>query len=250
MTLFQLMSDMHLEICDWDPMGYTAEAPNLMLAGDIGVPGSPRFVKFLTTVSAAHERVFVISGNHEFYGLTVVEADMAMQVMCTFCNVTFLNNSTFDLPDGVRVVGTTLWSSVSVEQRSDVSCFIADHRMISGWNVTRNNERHERDVTFLRSEITRARSDGVKLVIMTHHAPLSTGTGQPCHQNSSLSSAFHTDLSTLMGPPVSLWCFGHTHHCSSQVVNGTHVASNQRGYVTSHRREDEAFRPCRTYVVD
>ena len=41
-----------------------------------------------------------------------------------------------------------------------------------------------------------------------------------------------TDLEGLMGGPVVLWGFGHTHLSSDEVINGTRVVSNQLGYIT------------------
>lgn len=242
---FQLWSDLHLEINDMElPRVYVATAPNLLLAGDIGVPGSDLYRSLLQKVAPAHERVFVIAGNHEFYEGSIQSTQRAMQQMCAEVgtNIVFMDNSVFDIPGlAVRVVGTTLWSEVRVEQMRDVACFVADFRRISEWTIGQNNAQHLCNVGFLRSEIARAEVDGVRLIVMTHHAPLTSGTSQPVHEGSLLSSAFQTDLSDLMGPPVSLWCFGHTHHCSSQVCKGTHIVSNQRGYERIGDTRDPAF---------
>lgn len=243
---FQLWSDLHLETCDLTlPTEYRALAPYLLLAGDIGVPGGATYRALLDKVASAHELVFVTTGNHEYYGSSIQHTDETMQSMCRVAgaNVVFLNNAAYDIP-GLpwRIVGTTLWSHVQSHQKLDVACLVSDHRLIDGWGIGHNNARHALGVAFIRSEIARAKADGVRLVVMTHHAPLIHGVCHPRHDGSQLSSAFQTDLTDLMGPPVSSWCFGHTHHCSSQVVNGTHVVSNQRGFGGSPQEVAE-FRP-------
>lgn len=252
---FQLWSDLHLEICDLRlPTPYIAKAPYLLLAGDIGVPGSARYCTLLSKIAPAHHLVFVVTGNHEYYGSSLPAVDRAMQAMCLAAgpNVVFLNNSSYDVTPTCRIVGTTLWSQITCDQEVDVTCFIADHRLIQGWGVSSNNAKHSIDVSFLRSEVSRATADGVRLIVITHHAPLTHGTSQPRHAGSILSSAFQTGLSALMGPPVVTWCFGHTHHCSSQMVHGTQVLANQRGYVcvsVCSEREDGDFEPDRVFTA-
>lgn len=244
---FQLWSDLHLEICELQlPEVYVARAPYLLLAGDIGVPGSTLYCALLHKVAPAYEKVFVIAGNHEYHCSSLKATDDAIQSMCAAAgpNIFYLNNAVHDIPAlGCRVVGTTLWSRVKNYQRVDVSCFISDYRLIDCWDVTSQNACHSLNVDFLRTEIARATDEGVQLVIMTHHAPLESGVCRPQQEGNALSSAFQTDLSELMGPPVAVWCFGHTHYCSSQHVKGTHVVSNQRGYVRydSAAQEDTCF---------
>lgn len=245
---FQLWSDLHLEITDlYLPSIYIPRAQYLILAGDIGVPNSFRYLTLLRKVASSHQNVFIITGNHEYYNTSVSECDTQMEHMCRSVgpNVIFLNNTTFDIESlQCRVVGSTLWSEVQDDQRSNVSCFISDHRRIHHWDVEINNNRHKLNVSFIEHEIQRATQDGIRLIIVTHHAPMTKGVCKPQHMHSNLSSSFQTDLTHLLGPPVSVWCFGHTHHCSQQVVNGTHVISNQRGYVrldAMRTREDEFF---------
>lgn len=247
---FQLWSDLHLEICDLQlPENYVAAAPNLILAGDIGIPGSALYSSLLRKVAAAHENVFVVAGNHEYYSTSIEAGNAEIQAMCTTAgpNVYYLNDVAHDMLSSscdmrLRVVGTTLWSHVKAHQKMDVACFISDHRRIHGWSVSHNNYLHARHVEFLETEILRAMHDDVQLVVVTHHAPLEKGVCKPNQERNALSSAFQTDLSKLMGLPVVMWCFGHTHHCSSQFVKETHVVSNQRGYVRKDgAREDAEF---------
>jgi hypothetical protein len=154
-----------------------------------------------------------------------------MREQCkTIDNIVFLNKDTYDLDDGIRIAGTTLWSHVEDEQMSDIRCFISDYRAILGWSVEENNQTHSSCLKWLKREIDRARVDGKKLMIMTHHAPL-LNSCHIKHRGSPLSSAFETDLSSLImeNPHIRMWMHGHTHHSETRKVGETTVISNQYG---------------------
>lgn len=233
MFKFQLWSDLHLEVTDMKLSDYVPTAPYLFLAGDIADPGSQKYRTLLQSVAPAHSYVFVIAGNHEYYDYSMESANKELKRMCAAIghNIIFLNNATFDIPDtDIRIAGTTLWSNVRATQEKDVGCLVADYRRITGWSLKRNNAQHAFDVDFIKTEIDQALKDEKVLILLTHHAPLLTGTSHLQYENSGISSAFQTDLSHLMGAPVAMWCFGHTHHCSDQMCGTTRVVSNQRGY--------------------
>lgn len=233
-----VLSDLHLE---QSSPSFECKTPNescdaLVLAGDIGDPSSPEYAAFLGSASVAYPRVFVVCGNHECWGKTVDETLAAISAVCaTFPNVVHLHRGqVIDLDeDDVRIIGATLWSDVSDEQRSDVGTFIADHRCIKQWGVEENNRTHRADAAFIQAEMEHAVRDGKHLVVVTHHAPSFVHTCKPEHAHSVLSSAFCTDLRHLLRDPVVGWIFGHTHH-SSMVrfggTGGTVLVSNQRGY--------------------
>ena len=240
-----VLSDIHLEM---DRHGTNTErldikhyfddaADILFLLGDIGnVYDEERYWTFVTSCSRAYKKVFVILGNHELYGTSPENAAKKLREQCkAYENVVFLNRDTYDLDlDGtesdIRVAGTTLWSRVEDEQLRDVRCFIADHRTILGWSVEENNYAHEQSVKWLRKEADRAREDGKKLVVISHHAPILNSC--PKHRGSPLSSAFETDLTGLIraNPHIVVWMHGHTHHSYRTTVGETLVVSNQYGY--------------------
>jgi len=67
-SLLQFSSDIHLE------RGYKRDIipikPYLVLAGDIGYPNQDSYKQFLLGMSHKFDKVFVISGNHEFDSLS------------------------------------------------------------------------------------------------------------------------------------------------------------------------------------
>jgi hypothetical protein len=83
-------------------------------------------------------------------------------------------------------------------------------------------------------------------VVVTHHLPHRRNS-HPKYNGSDLNPSFASDLSDLMGPPVSLWIHGHTHESFDYVVNGPRVVCNPRGYVPME--SNPAFDPVLTIDV-
>jgi hypothetical protein len=108
--------------------------------------------------------------------------------------------------------------------------FIADFRLIEGMTVQAYEHRHTEDVRWLRGALDDCLREGREPIVLTHHAPTFRNTSHPRHRGSPLTNAFATNLEYLMGAHVPLWCCGHTHHSCDQIINGTRVVSNQRGY--------------------
>ncbi len=65
MYTFQLISDLHLEMGSY--FNLKAKAPYLLLVGDIGYPESQIYKDFLKQYSKKFDKIFYISGNHEYY---------------------------------------------------------------------------------------------------------------------------------------------------------------------------------------
>jgi len=83
-------------------------------------------------------------------------------------------------------------------------------RMISLLDV---KEMHRTALKFLKQSIAEARTNNERILVLTHHAPV-TDFG---HEDPSglyrlgLRSAFGSDLTSLLGQSVHTWCYGHTH---------------------------------------
>jgi hypothetical protein len=82
-------------------------------------------------------------------------------------------------------------------------------------------------------------------VVVIHHLPHRRSI-HPKYNGSDLNPSFASDLSDLMGPPVSLWIHGHTHESFDYVVNSTRVVCNPRGYAPMEL--NESFDP--VFTVD
>lgn len=274
----QLASDLHLEmncLCQDFP-DIIPSAPCLALTGDIGLPISDyekidneHYVKFLTKVSQQFQLVFVIAGNHEFYGTEYYTAKKKLNEVCSqFTNVIFMDRTSYlyvnpeDESDTVRVLGCTLWSNVPDNEIDTINLMMNDYRRIKIRGENDENERplhardtvemHKGDVEFLTEEIQKAESNNENVLILTHHAPSFFNTVAKRHENSMVRTAFATDLESLMRQCVKCWVFGHSHYSTDYVhtktKGKTRIVSNQLGYLL--RKEQVEFnRECVVEVL-
>lgn len=251
----QYMSDLHLELFPGfriDDVDVRAE--RLVLAGDIGDPKSAEYAEFIDDCVAKFPLgVFVVMGNHEGYGQPSWEKAIttARQALEARGAVLLYRSGAALVPGKLRIIGATLWSRVEGFGASDVRTFIADYRMIGGMRgVCDSNELHDVDAAWLRAELDMLDAEGVRAVVVTHHAPSRCGTSHPKHAGSSLNCAFATELDHLVSrPAVAAWIYGHTHFSAvRQLPGGALLASNQRGYA-DNPDEVGTFDPTRTLSI-
>ena len=97
----QYISDIHLEFLHIEAVESIIRKiipidPIMVLAGDIGNPFSKNnyYEKFIEEMSKKFEKVFLISGNHEYYhnNIDMVE-EKIKTVTSKYNNVTYLQNS-------------------------------------------------------------------------------------------------------------------------------------------------------------
>lgn len=242
---FQYMSDLHLEIGSrYIDFRIPPVAPYLILAGDIGrLIDYEKYLEFLRLTSRGFRHVYLVLGNHEFYGLSRAEGLKAAEALQSDddlrVKLTILNRVRANLNSEVTVLGCTLQSHITPESRAIVESKINDFRKIKDWTVDNHNAEHARDVQWLQSEIQSISRENPnqRILVITHHAPSYLNTSDPAHLNNAWSSAFCTDLieSQLPSWPgsssVKSWVFGHTHWTITFQFGKTILASNQRGYV-------------------
>ena len=72
----QVLSDLHLEVGhQYSSFDFPTTAPNLILAGDIGLLSNyEAYLDFLHNQTERYDRVFLVLGNHELYGLDFATA--------------------------------------------------------------------------------------------------------------------------------------------------------------------------------
>jgi len=283
----QIASDIHLEMFgsarwDWKDT-ITPSAPNLALLGDIGCPGNEGsdgieiYKNFLLYQAERFENVYVLGGNHEYYihrlpqgkePMTVPEVDTTIDGICKLRdNLHYLNNRSV-VKDGVRIVGSLLWSQVPLSMERKVSMSMNDY-----WRSYMPNDNadilkycnaqpsktsktrlltvkdtvqwHNTNVQFIENEIEIATRNKEKCLVLTHHAPHVKGTSHPRFNNSEFNCAFSTNLTNLMDGTnkkynsLSTWAFGHTHYTSDFKVGNVRIVSNQHGYVSD--KDNQVF---------
>lgn len=235
------MSDLHLEVGQqYLSFDFDVAAPNLILAGDIGrLIDYDGYTSFLQKQIARYERVFLVLGNHEFYGLSFedglarAKALEKEPVLEGKLNLLQQNRHAFD-DDRSVILGCCLWSSIPEDSAPAVATVLNDFKMIDGWTIEKHNATHSEDLAWLRKEVQHCKPH-TKILVVTHHAPLIGKTASPQHKDSPIKSAFATDLlcntRADSWSQVKYWVFGHTHWTTQFKAKSIQVVSNQRGYV-------------------
>ncbi len=85
-----------------------------------------------------------------------------------------------------------------------------------------------RDVIWLQREIEKAKKDGKRVIVLSHHGPLHVMSGE--YIGSPIRSAFVSDLSHLFKDPVIAFASGHVHSNVDVTHNGIRSVSNAMGY--------------------
>jgi predicted phosphodiesterase len=212
------------------------------------------FLKFLQVQCHNFQHVFLVLGNHEFYGITRDEglqlAAKLTQESVLQGRLVLLNCDRFDFPgENITLLGCTLHSHISRDSRNIVQSKVKDFSCILEWTVDRHNRCHGEDLSWLKGEIdsirnqertnqTGTRNPRKKIVVVTHHAPIRKGSSAPENENNDWSDAFATELLTpgtkkIANPllDVDWFVFGHTHFTTSCTRGSVRLISNQRGYV-------------------
>jgi predicted phosphodiesterase len=230
-----VLSDLHLEFADFIPG--PADADVVVLAGDIGK--GAHGIGWARATFPDHDIIYV-AGNHEFYGCNRLEILAKLRIEARECGVHFLDDEAVVI-DGVRFLGTTLWTDFELFGSDDkpwcmkdAGDFMNDFRVIyegdKVFSPMDSVRLHQKSLAWLEHELQRP-FDG-KTVVVTHHLPSRQSVAER-FQKSALSAAFASNLEHLLGEPAVLWIHGHTHDSMDYEVMGTRVICNPRGYVLS-----------------
>ncbi|KYK54458.1 calcineurin-like phosphoesterase [Drechmeria coniospora] len=238
----QILSDLHLEIGQqYASCTFPASAPFLLLGGDIGrLIDYQGYLNFLEAQVSRYKRVFLVLGNHEFYGLGYSSGLDAARRLCqepsVAESVVLLHRARWDDADSrLTILGRTLWSAIPECAYSAVESKVSDMKKIEGWSIPMHNQMHGEDLSWLReklSQLSQMENSKRRLLVATHHAPCIDGTSRPEHTNNPWTPAFATRLLEQGGwDGVKVWNFGHTRYSADFMRDGIRVVSNQRGYV-------------------
>lgn len=234
----QYCSDLHLEFPEnWNWLKRNPLIPKgdiLIVAGDTFHLGHHfKDHPFFEQVSKDFDQVFLIPGNHEFYGgfdaEICLETDYEYQVKS---NV-FLVNNTSRIVHGTKFIFTTLWSKIEKEVHAILNG-MNDFKLIRFKNkklsIESYNELFQTSWQWLQKEIST--SDGLKTIVATHHLP-SLQCNVPEFMGSLLNEGFCVDLTNeIAKSQVDYWIYGHSHRNKAPFkIEGTEMLSNQLGYV-------------------
>jgi predicted phosphodiesterase len=228
---FNLLSDLHLERNprEYATFEFSATAPYLILAGDIGNVADPGFQHFLLRAALVYVGVVFILGNHEPFGLTHKEALRRSRAIAAKApNLYFLENGSVQLDDTL-VLGTTLFSHLPVNCIVRVLQNMADFRYINGWSPLQHNKAYLSALDWL---CKFPYPENGKLLVVTHHAPTTENVSDPKYTDPAMAHAFATELKEgTFWPRVNAWIYGHTHYNPGERMHdGVRLITNMRGY--------------------
>lgn len=225
---FQYASDMHLEFYN-DNIGKIRKlfiqplisnrenADYLLLAGDIGRPTHQSYKQFLRDMAPHYKRIFVITGNHEYYKMpttTMAELDEKCRELCADAgdNITFLQNEAYNINDWLSIYGGTFWTDIPSSKKRIIESTMNDYTYITGFSAGKATQLHKDAVAGLEHKLAES-GNARKWIVMSHHMPsfelidekYKTG------MNTDLNYAFATNIHVATDPRICAWVYGHTH---------------------------------------
>lgn len=234
----QLISDIHLELIK-EPntiisniIGDDTKNSILILAGDIGNPSSKKYKKFIQLMSEKYIKVFVITGNHEYYQkydtgkyrYNIEEIDKMINTLTSSLpNVHFLQRESF-IYDRVRFLGCTLWSDCD----SELSKYMNDYTYIKDFTPEISKNIHNVDVEWLRRELSLDKCGYDSTVVITHHLPTYKLINKK-FENHPLNSFFVSNLDQIV-EKADLWVCGHSHTSNYASIGKCKCYINPVGY--------------------
>lgn len=265
----QLLSDLHLEA---NPDFVATPAPGadlLVLAGDVGSYQTRRDGSVMAEPDWGLQRfsplpqyagwpvpVLFLPGNHEYDALDVDDAHRELRRTCERLGMVWLERETLVL-DGVRFVGTTLWSDYDalgktmtspgngdLEQRD--KAFRAANFYLSKMAGQRHGRLFDAEAMrelglecqhWLREAL--AQPFQGPTVAVTHFAP-TLHSVDPRYGLSPGTAGFCNALDELL-PLADLWLHGHLHHALDLQVGRCRIVANPLGY--AHKNEQDGFQP-------
>ncbi len=263
--LIHYVSDLHLEglpgRSDLTGVQPVDGSDVLVLGGDIvQLRHSGELQRFVAPFTARGLPVLYVPGNHEYYRLGVPMPVRIRDELEAIPGLHLLDDRATVI-DGVRFIGSTLWSplrpvedGIDIADDEELRLHLNDFRMINcgggehPLSPARMRALHRQSWDWLRDELKQAH-DGPTVVI-THFIPTPAGI-MPQYAGSNLNGYFVADCRELMSPDIALWIAGHTHgsfHLRDE-ASGVPLVCNPRGYQEHGRHENPDFDPGATFRV-
>lgn len=243
-----LLSDIHLDHAAWSPPT-VPDADVAVIAGDVkqGAISAMEWIRYDLGFTGP---VVYVLGNHEFYGSSLERECALARDYAAVSGIHLLDDGEVVI-DGVRFVGSTLWSDFDVFARGDqrtreehmavAQAWINDFKLISERDFS--FERFTPRIARAQHQASRAYLDGAlavshagPTVVVSHHAP-SPHSIAADYKDSRLTPAFVSNLELLIQRhQPAAWLHGHVHDSFDYRVGGTRVVCNPRGYGDENRR--------------
>lgn len=244
MTTLGIISDLHLDFRNITSFSRIPlpESSLLSICGDISNSDFDLYYPFLEYCGNKYQHVFLITGNHDYYGSSRPLIDNCLEKWTKdLNNVHFLQRQTFIL-GRFSFIGATLWSDISVNYLDDVKNGLNDYRNIYYQYKTNNDIKtrfvnptdiiswHKKDIAWIKYQIFKNQQNNLLSLIFTHHSPIYQENLKHIDGMDFLNSSYNNRLDYLFVDNVRLWGFGHTHHAYRQKIGNTLLVNNPWGY--------------------
>ena len=257
----QFVSDLHLEFAEncayleKQPLAVTGDI--LLIAGDTayldlpdsGVDTYSRYA-FWDWASEHYQQVVVCFGNHDFYGhydLATLPDGYCKEIRS---NVQAYYNGVVHLND-IDIIVSTLWAHIEPYNSYMTERGVNDFYRIryNGYRLSSDtfNEEHERCLRFVKKAVEESRAKCK--IVLTHHVPTGLCTA-PEFRDRVIYGAFTVELGDYIAESgIDYWIYGHSHRNIEAQIGGTHILSNQLGYVSYAEHRVNGFDPGRNIEV-
>jgi hypothetical protein len=207
-----------------------------------------------------YETVLYVKGNHDNYGIYEDATPLLRGLFKKHApNTILLDNETIDI-EGVRFIGSTLWTTygcngpnhvsiqrsfpdfheikttVPLHEDEDIYFHTDRFRNITVFDVY---NWHQNDIQFVKGELE---ASPLPCVVITHHPP-SFLLGDPIYYSDPWLEAFASNQHYLIETyKPKYWLYGHNHYPQRLMIGETMCVTNPRGY-SGHERLAKFFNP-------
>jgi predicted phosphodiesterase len=204
---------------------------------------------------AKYKNVYIVLGNHDYYGTTFEEGRFEMETM--FPTACVLDNELVQLGENKFLFGGTMWTDFNNDPllkwdiRTKINDFIhirtLDHEKgrLRRWHP----EDHVREnATFVERltnviDVLKKMGPNMELMVATHFVPTALAGDQRFARN-TLNPYWINEMQKFIydNPMIKLWVHGHTHAPCDFKMGECRIVCNPRGY----GREHQLFDPTKT----
>lgn len=228
---FQVLSDLHGKYRKVFPKEKQKDTV-LFLAGDIEeLVHHERYLNIVTECSNIYKHVIIVAGNHEYYGLSIDNAnDMLLNISSCFDNVSVLNNDSIIIDD-VYIFGGTMWSDFNKSEfvLNEAKNYMNDYTYIKGLEPIQTVHIMKDFIKKLK-KFLHERDASDKIMVMSHHAPSFKSVSENFKGN-FMNGAFCSDLEDLISSSnIQYWIHGHVHTTFDYMIDNTRILCNPYGY--------------------
>jgi Icc-related predicted phosphoesterase len=241
----RVVSDLHLEFCEYGGVPDLGEGDILILGGDIlcarhlnkNGPLKKVYNDFLKKCADNFNWVLYIAGNHEAYGYNYEGTwDVLMENLPE--GIHLLENGYVKIQDWF-FIGSTFWTDFrnenALEMMEAAQC-MNDYKTI---RITPKYRKmnpddtlgfHKKSKKFLLD--TLQTFENQKVWVLTHHAPSYQSVHEKYKRSGIANGAYVSDLDNLIlnNPQIKYWSHGHTHESFNYTIGECRVICNPRGY--------------------